>query len=134
MAITRRMISLVPLGHLRGNRSPAIRVHTAYARIVWRASAGLAGRLRLAGKMLRWIVDALVVTAVMTVRYGEVIWSHSPAVDVGSGLACDIDPRHPGYEAWGGPCGLRDAQGKDIGPHLRATGWASWWDGDLLRE
>ncbi len=63
----------VPLGHLRGDRSPAIRVHTAYARIVWRASAGPAGRLRLAGKMLRWIVDAVVVTGVMTVRYGFLI-------------------------------------------------------------
>ncbi|MCH8193977.1 MAG: rhamnogalacturonan lyase, partial [Planctomycetes bacterium] len=67
-------------------------------------------------------------------RTGEVIWSHSPAVDVGSGLACDIDPRHPGYEAWGGPGGLRDAQGNEIGPHPRSTSWAIWWDGDLLRE
>ncbi|MCH7918346.1 MAG: rhamnogalacturonan lyase [Planctomycetes bacterium] len=67
-------------------------------------------------------------------RTGEVIWSHSPAVDVGSGLACDIDPRYPGYEAWGGPGGLRDAQGNEIGPHPRSAGWAIWWDGDLLRE
>ena len=67
-------------------------------------------------------------------RTGEVIWSHSPAVDVGSGLACDIDPRHPGYEAWGGPGGLRDSRGNEIGPKPRSTGWAIWWDGDLLRE
>ena len=67
-------------------------------------------------------------------RTGEVIWGHRPAGDVGSGLACDIDPRYPGYEAWGGPGGLRDAQGNEIGPHPRSAGWAIWWDGDLLRE
>ncbi len=67
-------------------------------------------------------------------RTGEVIWSHSPGVDVGSGLAADIDPRHPGYEAWGGPGGLRDAEGEEIGPRPRSSDWAIWWDGDLLRE
>lgn len=67
-------------------------------------------------------------------RTGEVIWSHSPGVDVGGGLVADIDPRHRGAEAWGGPGGLRDSQGKEIGPAPRSTGWAIWWDGDLLRE
>lgn len=67
-------------------------------------------------------------------RTGEVIWSHSPGIDVGSGLAADIDPRYRGYEAWGGPGGLRNSIGEDVGPKPRATGWAIWWDGDLLRE
>jgi rhamnogalacturonan endolyase len=67
-------------------------------------------------------------------RSGTLLWSHSPGVDVGGGLAADIDPRHPGYEAWGGPGGLRDSSGQEIGPKPSATGFAIWWDGDLLRE
>jgi rhamnogalacturonan endolyase len=67
-------------------------------------------------------------------RTGEVIWSHSPGIDVKAGLVADIDPRFPGAEAWGGPGGLRDATGKDIGPCPRSNGFAIWWDGDLLRE
>jgi rhamnogalacturonan endolyase len=67
-------------------------------------------------------------------RTGEIIWKHSPGIDVGGGLAADIDPRHPGYEAWGGPGGLRDAKGREIGPKPCSGRWAIWWDGDLLRE
>jgi len=62
------------------------------------------------------------------------LWTHSPAIDVGAGLAADIDPRHRGYEAWGGPGGLRDRRGNEIGPKPRSTRFAIWWDGDLLRE
>ncbi len=65
---------------------------------------------------------------------GEILWSHSPGIDVGRGLAADVDPRYPGYEAWGGPGGLRIADGREVGPAPRPTGWAIWWDGDLLRE
>jgi len=72
--------------------------------------------------------------AVHDARTGQVIWQHSPGVDVGGGLAADIDPRHPGVEAWGGPGGLRDVRGREIGPKPRSGRWAIWWDGDLLRE
>jgi rhamnogalacturonan endolyase len=72
--------------------------------------------------------------AMRDARTGEILWQHSLGVDVGGGLAADIDPRFPGYEAWGGPGGLRDAQGRDIGPCPRTTGFAIWWDGDPLRE
>ncbi len=65
---------------------------------------------------------------------GDVIWKQSPGIDVGAGLAADIDPRHRGYEMWGGPGGLRNVQGHEIGPKPRSTRWAIWWDGDLLRE
>jgi len=65
---------------------------------------------------------------------GEILWSHSPAVDVGNGMAADIDPRHPGFEMWGGPGGLRDVNGKTIGRAPRETSWTVWWDGDPLRE
>jgi rhamnogalacturonan endolyase len=72
--------------------------------------------------------------AMRDARTGEIIWKHSPGVDVGGGLAADIDPRHRGYEAWGGPGGLRDSRGNQIGPSPRSSGFAIWWDGDLLRE
>jgi rhamnogalacturonan endolyase len=67
-------------------------------------------------------------------RTGELLWSHSPGVDVGSGLTADIDPRYPGYEAWGGPGGLRKHLGEEIAPAPRLSRWAIWWDGDRLRE
>ncbi len=72
--------------------------------------------------------------AMRDARTGKILWSHSPGVDVRAGLAADIDPRHRGCEAWGGPGGLRDSNGKEIGRTPRTTGWAIWWDGDLLRE
>lgn len=56
----------------------------------------------------------------------------------GRGVAFNIDPRHPGAEAWAygaGMSGLHDATGKrisEIAP--RSCNFAVWWDGDLLRE
>jgi rhamnogalacturonan endolyase len=67
-------------------------------------------------------------------RTGKIIWSHSPGEDVGQGLVADIDPRHRGAEAWGGPGGLRNIRGEENGAKPRSTDWAIWWDGDLLRE
>ena len=72
--------------------------------------------------------------AMRDARTGETLWKHSPGIDVGAGVAADIDPRHRGYEAWGGPGGLRDSYGNEIGPHPRSSDFAIWWDGDLLRE
>jgi rhamnogalacturonan endolyase len=72
--------------------------------------------------------------AMRDARTGEAIWKHSPGVDVTGGTVADIDPRYRGYEAWGGPGGLRDAAGNDVGPCPRSGGFVIWWDGDLLRE
>ncbi len=72
--------------------------------------------------------------AMRDAKTGEILWSHSPGVDIPAGLAADIDPRHPGCEAWGGPGGLRSSRGEQIGPAPRTTGFAIWWDGDPLRE
>ena len=72
--------------------------------------------------------------ALRDARTGEAIWKHSPGIDVGTGVAADIDPRYRGYEAWGGPGGLRGANGNEIGPKPRSSGFVIWWDGDLLRE
>lgn len=67
-------------------------------------------------------------------RTGELLWSHSPGVDISEGSVADIDPRHPGAEVWGGPGGLRTVRGEEIGKRPRMSNWVIWWDGDLLRE
>lgn len=72
--------------------------------------------------------------AMRDARTGEAIWINSPGVDVGAGAAADIDPRYLGYEAWGGPGGMRDSKGNDLGVKPRSTDFVIWWDGDLLRE
>lgn len=72
--------------------------------------------------------------AMRDARTGEILWSHSPTVDVTSGLAADVDPTHRGMEAWGGPGGLRTARGEQIGTAPRQIDWCIWWDGDPLRE
>ena len=72
--------------------------------------------------------------AMRDARTGEILWKHSPGVDVTAGMAADIDPRRRGYEAWGGPGGLRDSRGNEIGPCPRSSAFVIWWDGDLLRE
>jgi rhamnogalacturonan endolyase len=68
-------------------------------------------------------------------RTGEVLWSVQNT-DVGRGLAANIDPRHPGAEAWSsaGP-ELWSAEGIKIADtRPRGINFTAWWDGDLLRE
>jgi rhamnogalacturonan endolyase len=72
--------------------------------------------------------------AMRDARTGKLLWKHSPGIDVTQGVAADIDPRHRGYEAWGGPGGLRDSHGNEIGPAPRSRSFVIWWDGDPLRE
>ncbi|MEI6950024.1 rhamnogalacturonan lyase [Paraflavisolibacter sp. H34] len=68
-------------------------------------------------------------------KTGEILWSLAPGVDVGRGVAADIDPRHPGFENWGGPGGLRDVHGKTISEKMpSSTNFLVWWDDDLTRE
>ncbi len=67
-------------------------------------------------------------------RTGEIYFAAAYGVDVGRGMAADIDPRHPGYEMWGGTRNLFNAKGEDIGPRPNSQNMAIWWDGDLLRE
>ncbi len=73
-------------------------------------------------------------TAMYDARTGAILWTTAPGVDVGRGLAADIDPSHPGAECWGGPGGLRTCWGEPIGPAPRSANFAVWWDGDPLRE
>jgi len=71
---------------------------------------------------------------------GEVIWGAGPYVDVGRGVAMDIDPRHRGYECWasGGATfanALFNCKGQIIAnAKPRSTNFGVWWDSDLLRE
>ena len=67
---------------------------------------------------------------------GEILWGVNPGIDVGRGLAADIDPRYAGAECWGSPGGLRCAHdGSVISERApRTCNFAIWWDGDLLRE
>ena len=72
--------------------------------------------------------------ALYNARTGDVIWRKDEGVDIGRGLAADIDPRYPGAEFWGGPGGLFNVKGEAIGPAPRTVNFAVWWDADPLRE
>jgi rhamnogalacturonan endolyase len=73
--------------------------------------------------------------AMFDAKTGEILWSQSPGIDVGRGVAADIDPRHEGFENWGGPGGLRDVHGKTISDKTpSSTNFLVWWDDDLTRE
>ena len=66
---------------------------------------------------------------------GKILFSKGPAVDVGRGVAADIDPTHDGFENWGGPGKLRDCKGNTISENTPSScNFVIWWDGDLTRE
>ena len=74
-------------------------------------------------------------SAMLDARTGEILWSTPADRDTGRGIAMDIDPRHPGAEAWAsGSDILYDVKGQPIGRRPRQQNSAIWWDGDLLRE
>lgn len=73
--------------------------------------------------------------AMFDAKTGTVLWSQSPGIDVGRGVAADIDPRYPGCENWGGPGGLRNVHGQTICQKTpSSTNFLVWWDDDLTRE
>ncbi len=73
--------------------------------------------------------------AMFDAKTGKILWSQSPGIDVGRGVAADVDPRYPGFENWGGPGGLRDVHGKTISEKTpSSTNFVVWWDDDLTRE
>lgn len=72
---------------------------------------------------------------------GEAIWGERTGSDTGRGLAGDIDPRHPGAEAWAiagewnsRTGGLFTATGEKISDVIPPANFGIWWDGDLGRE
>jgi rhamnogalacturonan endolyase len=74
--------------------------------------------------------------AMLDARTGAVLWSLPADADVGRGVALDIDPRHPGAEAWASNSpNLYSARGEVIANQRpRQVNFGVWWDGDLLRE
>jgi len=73
--------------------------------------------------------------ALYDAQNGQILWSFVPGVDVGRGMAADIDPRTPGYEFWGaGSVGLVDGQGARVADAPGSVNHAVWWDADFLRE
>lgn len=85
--------------------------------------------------------------AMYDAKTGKVLWSWGPGVDVGRGVAADIDPRFPGAECWCSPSadglpapadgnGIFTAKGEYIGPKPRglSTNFIIYWDGTLLNN
>ena len=73
--------------------------------------------------------------ALYDAKTGEIIWSLLPGVDVGRGMAADIDARHAGYEFWGpSSVGLLNGAGERISAAPSSVNHAVWWDADPLRE
>lgn len=69
-------------------------------------------------------------------KSGEILWSRYPAVDIGRGVAADVDPRYAGAECWAGKSGLlRGDTGEEICAEAPGScNFAVWWDADPLRE
>lgn len=72
---------------------------------------------------------------------GELIWGVPSNIDVGRGVAADIDPRYEGAEAWAidgewnsTTGGLYTAKGDKLGNDIPSSNFSIYWDGDLLRE
>ncbi len=66
---------------------------------------------------------------------GKLLWGAPATVDVGRGVCYDIDPAYPGAECWASRGGLFNVSGQQISANRPSSmNFASWWDGDLLRE
>ncbi|HER08331.1 MAG TPA: rhamnogalacturonan lyase, partial [Bacteroides sp.] len=66
---------------------------------------------------------------------GEIIWSKASTGDIGRGLTADISAAHAGNEYWASSgLGVYSSQGNQITGSIPSINFASWWDGDLLRE
>lgn len=75
-------------------------------------------------------------TSLTEQRDGEVLWGAPGGGDVGRGVAFDIDPRFPGYEAWAtNSSSVYTVKGVPITTSTRpSVNFAVWWDADPLRE
>ncbi|MEP6595670.1 MAG: rhamnogalacturonan lyase, partial [Ginsengibacter sp.] len=66
---------------------------------------------------------------------GKILWSGSQDIDVGRGVAENIDPDNPGAEMWwSGSKGLYNIKGEHIGDDPTSTNFLIYWDGDFTRE
>jgi rhamnogalacturonan endolyase len=66
---------------------------------------------------------------------GEILWSIPATGDIGRALTADIAGNYPGNEFWAaGGLGVYSSSGATISSNRPSINFASWWDGDLLRE
>jgi len=73
--------------------------------------------------------------AVYDAKTGKILWHGSEDVDVGRGVAENIDTALTGAQMWwSGSNGLFDMRGKRVGENPPSTNFVIWWDGDLSRE
>ncbi len=61
-------------------------------------------------------------------------WYSGGIVDVGRGIALDINPTHKGYEMFSTQPGIFNAKGQQIYANNVWAPEGLWWDGDLGRE
>ncbi|MEY4489398.1 MAG: hypothetical protein RIQ79_1906, partial [Verrucomicrobiota bacterium] len=75
-------------------------------------------------------------TSLTEQRDGTPLWGAPGGGDVGRGVAFDIDPRYPGYEAWAtNSSTVYTVKGVPITTSSRpAVNFGAWWDADPLRE
>lgn len=75
-------------------------------------------------------------TSLTEQRDGTPLWGAPGGGDVGRGVAFDIDPRYPGYEAWATNSSMvYTVKGVPITTASRpAVNFGAWWDADPLRE
>ncbi len=68
-------------------------------------------------------------------KTGQIVWSFQGGGDIGRGVIMDIDPRTAGAESWASVGGINSPTGAQVTTSKPASiNFASWWDGDLLRE
>jgi len=73
--------------------------------------------------------------AIYDAKTGEPLYKGAMDMDVGRGVAEDIDPSNQGAEMWfSGSDGLLNLKGERIGNSPTSTNFLIWWDGDLSRE
>jgi len=73
--------------------------------------------------------------ALFNARNGKVLFEAAPDIDVGRGVAANIDSSRVGAQMWwSGDPNLYDIKGNIIGEAPREQNFLIWWDGDLSRE
>jgi hypothetical protein len=66
---------------------------------------------------------------------GELLFGRPTFIDVGRGLAADIDPNHRGFEFWSIACdSVYNIKGDVISTKRPSISFRIYWDGDLLDE
>ena len=66
---------------------------------------------------------------------GKVLFKAQNNIDVGRGVAANIDTTRVGAQMWwSGGNGLYDIKGKKIGPNPSSVNFLIYWDGDATRE